>query len=293
MSFSTVMCRVFAPLISRKYYFKYENARFLTHYNPNKMLEQSQFSQLAMIDYLALNITAFKFISTLDKVYLPPDAFPNLTKLHLGNSALQKPYPPKLRKLKIAGQCSKIVQFPDTLTHLWTNFHISFSNTKELPSNLTHLMCGYCYVPSYLLPQTLTHLRKEFVDSSCQVDLPNLKEVSCLKSLQQIHLTSTLTYIQFSTLFNESIDALQNLPNLKTIMFSTYFSQPVDMIPLSVTHLHFGRYFRIEYLLDLPANLHLLILELTYTATNSINFNQVCKLMSCNCNIFSFHRFLA
>lgn len=285
------MCRVLAPLISKKYYFKYENTPFLKHYNPEKLLVMPQPSQLAIVNYLPLSITSLKLIMySPDNTYLPPEAFPNLTKLHLKSSVLRGPYPPKLKKLKIDGGRgpSKIDQFPSTLTHLWMNGWY-LEEVKELPPNLTHLTSEYCCISSsVLLPKTLTHLHAGFYDKKWyqKVILPNLKKVSYLHNLQhQTILTTSLTCIIFTHNFDESIDALQHLPNLKTIFFGSHFNHLVNLLPLSVTHLHFGELFTFKFLLNLPANLHLLKLGLTST-TITIDFNQVCILMWCNCNLF-------
>jgi len=153
----------------------------------------------------------------------------------------------------------KVDNLPNSITHLTFGWHFN-QKVDNLPSNITHLEFGYYFnQPVDFLPGSL----KELIlsrDFNQPVDnLPNnITHLTFGRNFNQSinNLPTSLTHLIFEeqytenttiSTFNQSIEGLSRLTNLKYLKFGYHFSQticcPIDghcYLPDSVEELYFA-----------------------------------------------------
>lgn len=266
------MSSIFIPLISSKYYFSEE--KIFRHYNPKKLKVKAKYRDDYIQQRKFATITSLKLEYYSSVFNIPPDYFPSLLKLVLTGTTLVPPFPPKLRSFENPSWQNSAVEYPDTLTHLIIPCYNDYDvQNVKLPQKLTHFYTDCFHTSS--LPKTLTHLISDCL-LPIYIDLPNLQKIFQVGHWNAVNLVNTLTTIKFWCYFNDSIEPLQQLTNLRTIHFGSKFNQPINLLPISVTHLQFEEEFELGKLRQIPAGI--LIVKLWLIGTRiTFDFCQVCS----------------
>lgn len=145
----------------------------------------------------------------------------------------------------------------------------NFGNIVKLPYCLTHFYNESHSLSTYHVA-SFRHNTQKLVPS-----LRKIYNISKLSELRTFGILQTLTFIQFSATFNYKIGHLKNLTNLKTVIFDYYFDQPINLLPKSITRLHFGQNFSVEKLYQLPMNIQLKKLALFSDSRDLVDFNKI------------------